>query len=138
MKKIEVILRGIIAFIFLQSLFYKFTGHSEAIHIFSTINMEPGGRIGVGIAELIISILLFIPKTKIISLLGSIGLMFGAIFFHLTTDLGIVVHWDGQNDGGVLFGMGVAATLISIYLLIKFYKNNLPINSIQKIFGLNE
>ena len=66
------------------------------------------------------------------------GLMFGAIFFHLTTDLGIVVHWDGQNDGGVLFGMGVAATLISIYLLIKFYKNNLPINSIQKIFGLNE
>ena len=68
MKKLNIILRGIIAFIFIQSLYYKFTGHAEAVHIFTTIGMEPFGRIVVGIAELIVSILLFIPITKTLSL----------------------------------------------------------------------
>ena len=61
--------------------------------------------------------------------------MCGAIFFHLSTDLGVVVHWDGQNDNGALFGMGVTALIISIYLLIGLYKKNLPFNSIKKIIG---
>lgn len=135
MKKLEIFLRGIIAFIFVQSLFYKFTGHAEAVHIFTTIGMEPLGRIGVGVSELIVSILLFVPKTRILSLLGSIGLMCGAIFFHLSTDLGIVVHWDDQNDNGALFGMGVTALVISCYLLISAYKKNQPINSFKKIIG---
>lgn len=136
MKKLEIFLRGIIAFIFIQSLYYKFSGHPEAVHIFTTIGMEPFGRIGVGVSELIVSILLFIPKTRILLLLGSVGLMCGAIFFHLSTELGIIVHWDNQNDNGALFGMGVTALIISSYLLIGLYKKNLPINSIKKITGL--
>jgi putative oxidoreductase len=135
MQKIEKIFRIIIAFIFVQSLYYKFTGHAEAVHIFTTIGMEPFGRIFVGISELIVAILLFVPKTKILSLLGSIGLMCGAIFFHLSTELGVVVHWDGQNDNGALFGMGVTVLILSTYMLIAYYKNNLPINSIKKIIG---
>jgi putative oxidoreductase len=135
MQKIEKIFRIIIAFIFVQSLYYKFTGHAEAVHIFTTIGMEPFGRIFVGISELIVAILLFVPKTKILSLLGSIGLMCGAIFFHLSTELGVVVHWDGQNDNGTLFGMGVTVLILSTYMLIAYYKNNLPINSIKKIIG---
>ena len=70
MKKIELILKGLIAFIFIQSLFFKFTEHPQAVHVFTTIGMEPFGRIGVGIAELIVSVLLFIPKTRILALLG--------------------------------------------------------------------
>lgn len=135
MKKIDLLLRGIIAFIFVQSLFYKFTGHAEAIHIFTTIGMEPFGRIAIGIAELIISVLLFVPKTRILSLIGTIGLMSGAIFFHLTTELGIIVHWEGQNDGGVLFAMGIIAFILSAFLLVKYYLQNTPINSIKKIIG---
>lgn len=135
MKKLEILLRGIIAFIFIQSLFFKFTGHDQAVHVFTTIGMEPFGRIGVGVSELIVSILLFVPKTRILSLLGSLGLMCGAIFFHLSTDLGIVVHWNGENDKGELFGMGVTALVLSCYLLISAYKKNQPINSFKKIIG---
>jgi uncharacterized membrane protein YphA (DoxX/SURF4 family) len=135
MKKIELILKGLIAFIFIQSLFFKFTEHPQAVHVFTTIGMEPFGRIGVGIAELIVSVLLFIPKTRILALLGSVGLMCGAIFFHLTTDLGIVVHWNKENDKGGLFAMGVAALIISSFLLIRYYKKNLPLNSIKKVIG---
>ena len=86
------IFRIIIAFIFIQALYYKFSGHAEAVHIFTTISMEPFGRISVGISELIVAVLLFLAETRVLSLLGSIGLMCGAIFFHLSTDLGIVVH----------------------------------------------
>jgi uncharacterized membrane protein YphA (DoxX/SURF4 family) len=135
MKKIELILKGLIAFIFIQSLFFKFTEHPQAVHVFTTIGMEPFGRIGVGIAELIVSVLLFIPKTRILALLGSVGLMCGAIFFHLTTDLGIVVHWNKENDKGGLFAMGVAALIISSFLLIRYYKKNLHLNSIKKVIG---
>tara|TARA_B110000003_G_scaffold133975_1_gene135949 strand:+ start:1693 stop:2103 length:411 start_codon:yes stop_codon:yes gene_type:complete len=135
MEKIERIFRIIIAFIFIQSLYFKFSGHAEAVHIFTTIGMEPFGRIGVGISELIVAVLLFLPKTRVLSLLGSIGLMCGAIFFHLSTDLGIVVYWDGENDKGALFGMGVTVLILSTYMLIAYYKNNLPINSIKKIIG---
>ena len=74
--------------------------------------MEPFGRIGVGVSELIVSILLFIPKTRILSLLGSVGLMCGAIFFHLSTELGIIVHWDNQNDNGALYRFHVASNMI--------------------------
>ena len=135
MEKIERIFRIIIAFIFIQSLYFKFSGHAEAVHIFTTIGMEPFGRIGVGISELIVAVLLFPPKTRVLSLLDSIGLMCGAIFFHLSTDLVIVVHWDGENDKGALFRMGVTVLILSTYMLITYYKNNLPINSNKKIIG---
>jgi putative oxidoreductase len=135
MQKIERIFRIIIAFIFIQSLYYKFTGQAVGVHIFSTIGMEPFGRVGVGISEIIVAILLFLPKTRVLSLLGSIVLMCGAIFFHLSTELGVVVHWDGQNDNGKLFDMGVTVLLLSSYMLIAYYKNNLPINSFKKIIG---
>ena len=97
--------------------------------------MEPLGRIGVGISELIVAVLLFLPKTRVLSLLGFIGLMCRAIFFHLSTNLGIVVHWDGKNDKGALFGMRVTVLILSTYMLIAYYKNNISINSIKKIIG---
>ena len=104
MKILSFLLKLIIAVIFIQSLFYKFSGHEQAIHIFSTLGIEPWGRIGIGIAELIIALLLFVPKTSVLAVVGSIGLMAGAVFSHLTTPLGVVVKWNGNSDNGVLFG----------------------------------
>ena len=46
------ILRGVAAVILLQTLFFKFTGAKESIYIFSTLGLEPWGRIGSGVAEL--------------------------------------------------------------------------------------
>ncbi|GGB12602.1 DoxX family protein [Puia dinghuensis] len=92
------ILRGLAAVIMLQTLFFKFTAAPESVYIFSTLGMEPWGRIGIGIGELIASILILIPATTAFGALIGVGLMSGAIFFHLTK-LGIVV----QDDSGQLF-----------------------------------
>ena len=99
-------LSAYIAFVFIQSLFFKFTGSDESIYIFSTLRpwsgialFEPFGRWAIGTAELIASILLFMPRTRIFGAALAIGIMSGAIFFHLFTPLGVVI----MGDGGELF-----------------------------------
>lgn len=91
-------LRIIGALIMLQTLYFKFSGAPESVYIFSTLGMEPWGRIGTGIGELIAAALLLVPATAWLGGLGATGLMSGAVFFHLTK-LGI----DVMGDGGQLF-----------------------------------
>ncbi|EMM77734.1 DoxX family protein [Leptospira santarosai] len=91
-------LRTIVALVFLQTLFYKFTGASESVAIFSKLGMEPWGRIGIGILELVASILLFMPGWNWFGSLLGLGLMSGAIFSHL-----FVIGIEQENDGGLLF-----------------------------------
>ncbi len=98
--------------ILLQTLFFKFTGAAESVYIFSTLGLEPWGRIGSGIAELAAAILLLIPGTSALGALLAAGLMAGAIVSHLTT-LGIEV----QNDGGLLFGLAVTVLACSLIIL---------------------
>ena len=61
------ILQLIAAVILFQTLFFKFSGAKESIYIFSTVGMEPWGRIGSGIVELIASIMLVIPATELLA-----------------------------------------------------------------------
>lgn len=88
------------AIIMLQTLYFKFTAAPESVFIFSQLGLEPFGRIGVGVAELIASILLIIPKSRFIGATMGIGLMLGAVMGHLTK-LGIEV----MEDGGYLFAL---------------------------------
>jgi hypothetical protein len=92
------VLRIIAALIMLQTLYFKFTGAEESVYIFTTLGMEPLGRIGSGVAELIASILLLMPSKAWLGALLSIGIMGGAVLSHLTL-LGIEV----LGDGGQLF-----------------------------------
>lgn len=92
------ILRLVAAIIMLQTLFFKFTAAPESIYIFSTLGMEPWGRVGTGILELIAAILILYPRTTGFGAVLATGLMAGALLSHLTK-LGIVV----QDDGGLLF-----------------------------------
>jgi len=114
LKYLDVIAKGIAAFLMLQTLFFKFTGSPESVYIFSTLGMEPLGRIGTGVGELIASILILLPRTTWLGALGAIGLMSGAIFFHFTK-LGIEV----MNDGGQLFIYACLVLLCAGYLLIR-------------------
>ena len=91
-------LRLIAAAIMLQTLFFKFTAAPESVYIFTKLGMEPWGRIGIGCLELIASVLILIPRTTSLGAFLGVGIIAGAIFFHLT-QLGINV----QNDGGKLF-----------------------------------
>ncbi|MEQ8363857.1 MAG: DoxX family protein [Cyclobacteriaceae bacterium] len=104
--------RVIAALILLQTLFFKFSGSAESIYIFSAVGIEPWGRIGVGVLELIASVMLLISSVSWIGALLSLGLMFGAIGMHLTL-LGIEV----QGDGGYLFILAVAVVICSLFVL---------------------
>ncbi len=115
------LLRVIIAVIFIQTLYFKFTCAPESIYIFSAIGMEPWGRIGSGVVELIASILLLIPKTAWLGACMALGTITGALFFHLTV-LGIQV----QGDGGLLFTL---ACIVFVGSLVTLWleRKNIPI-----------
>jgi len=98
--------------ILLQTLFFKFSGAQESIYIFQTLGVEPYGRIGSGVIELIASILILIPKTTLIGALLGSGTMLGAVFSHIFV-LGVEV----QNDGGTLFVLAVITLLSCLFLL---------------------
>jgi len=99
MKRIfSIALRLLASGIMLQTLYFKFTGQPESIYIFTQAGIEPWGRIGTGIAELIASILLLIPRTVAFGALMSVGLMLGAVATHI-----FILGLEVQGDGGQLF-----------------------------------
>ncbi|PML76632.1 hypothetical protein [Enterovibrio norvegicus] len=118
-----------IAFVFVQSLFFKFTGSPETTFIFGTLGEWSGlawfGQYGaymVGIAELIASILLF-TRLHALGALMAVGTMTGAIFFHLFTPIGVAQPAFNEvgevvgNDGGILFVMACLVWLSAAFLL---------------------
>jgi uncharacterized membrane protein YphA (DoxX/SURF4 family) len=90
--------RVVASSIMLQTLFFKFTGAPESVYIFTQVGMEPWGRIGTGVAELMAAALLLIPATLSLGAITGIGLMLGAIATHIGI-IGISV----MDDGGLLF-----------------------------------
>jgi len=113
-------LRAVAAVILLQTLFFKFTGAPESIYIFTKVGLEPWGRIGSGVAELIAAILILFPPTTWLGACLALAVMAGAIFSHLTV-LGIVV----MDDGGLLFGLALAVAVCSVVLLF-LQRHRLP------------
>lgn len=90
------------AIILLQTLWFKFGGAAESVYIFSQLGVEPYGRVGSGVVELIAGILLLIPRFNWLGALIGLGTMAGAILSHLTV-LGIEI----LGDGGQLFAYAV-------------------------------
>ena len=139
-----------IAFVFLQSLFFKFAGAAEPQYIFGTLEQwaidqfgisglfTPAGVFGfygIGIAELIASVLVLVGVFAGYRLMAAAGglmaaaIMAGAIFFHLFTPLGVVVASPENGvsaDGGLLFGMAVLV-LASGLGLGWLYRDALPL-----------
>lgn len=103
----------IAALIFLQTLYFKFTAHPDSVHIFTEIGGEPYVRIGSGIGELIIALLLLYPRTTFFGAILGFLLMIGAIAQHLLV-LGIVVN----NDGGALFALAITTLLCCGLILL--------------------
>lgn len=127
-----------VAFVFLQSLFFKFTNSPETQYIFGALEgwaaglgfpglFAPDGLFSqyvIGTAELVASLLLLAslaPRLGWLRPLGALmglGVISGAILFHLFTPLGVaVVNADGTSDGGLLFGMAVSVWLSCAILL---------------------
>jgi hypothetical protein len=129
-----------VAFVFIQSLFFKFTGSPETVYIFQGKldpwaaslgfpgTFAPGGIFSakvVGAFELIASTLLLVgaalSKRRAIQVLGAalgLGVISGAIFFHLFTPLGVaVINTDGSSDGGELFSLACGVWICCALLL---------------------
>jgi hypothetical protein len=116
--RLSWLLRTLIAIVFLQTLYFKFTAHPDSVHIFSALGAEPYGRIGLGIIELITSFLILIPRTKLLGIFLSFGIISGAIFSHLLV-LGIHV----EGDGGSLFVLALIV-FAALCVLSFIYKND--------------
>ncbi len=116
------LLRGVAAAILLQTLYFKFTGAPESIYIFTTLGLEPWGRIGTGIVELIASILLLIPRAVVYGAILSLGVISGAIFSHLTK-LGITLPL--VDDHGELFVLALVVFACSLGVLI-LHRHEIP------------
>lgn len=127
-----------VAFVFIQSLFFKFTDSPETQYIFGTLDAWAAGfgfaglfaptgpfsQYVVGSAELVASTLLLAalaPRFRVLRPLGALlalGVISGAIFFHLFTPLGVsVLNADGTRDGGLLFGMACGVWVAGAVLL---------------------
>lgn len=119
--KIILILRIAVAIILIQTLRFKFTAHPDSVYIFETVGLEPYGRIGIGLLELVAGILLLIPKTVWAGALLTLGLIGGAIVMHLT-QLGIEV----RGDGGLLFFTAIITFLLSVIILY-YFRKDIPI-----------
>jgi putative oxidoreductase len=120
---ISWLLRLVAAVILLQTLFFKFTGAKESVYIFSTLGMEPWGRIGSGIVELIAGILLLIPATVVYGAFLAFCSVASAILFHIFK-LGIALT--AVDDHGELFALAVV-TLVCSGAVLFMHRADLPI-----------
>lgn len=139
-KHLHWLLTIFVAFVFVQSLFFKFANAPETIYIFeakldpwaASLGFSglfaPGGIFSakvVGSVELVAAILLLVGAVisgqRRLQVLGAalgLGVISGAIFFHLFTPLGVAVqNTDGSSDGGQLFGMACGVWLSCAALL---------------------
>lgn len=121
-------LQTLVALILFQTLFFKFTAAEESVYIFTKLNMEPWGRIGSGVAELVACILLLIPRTVPWGAILTLGAISGALVSHLTR-LGVVV----RDDRGLLFGLAVVSWLASAAIL--FLRRKEILNGISQWRG---
>ncbi|QXC55882.1 hypothetical protein KSS82_01175 [Vibrio mimicus] len=134
-----------IAFVFVQSLFYKFSGSYETQFIFQTLGGWSGftwfgdwGAYLIGSAELVASILLF-TRWHGLGAVMSVGIMSGAIFFHLFTPLGIAMPEFNEagemvgNDGGLLFTMACLVWVCGVYLTVRDWRSSE--STLQRMIG---
>jgi putative oxidoreductase len=117
------LVRIVVAVILLQTLFFKFSGAKESIYIFSTLGVEPWGRLGSGAIELIAALLLLVPRTAVLGAILALGTISGAIFAHLTK-LGIKLT--AVNDHGELFALAVAVFVGSL-VIVYLHRAELPV-----------
>ena len=119
MKKQNILshsLSILVAFILVQTLYFKFTGAPESVYLFTKLGIEPWGRIGTGVFELIASLLILIPSIRIYGAILGAGLMTGAIASHL-----FVIGITSAGDGGLLFVLAcvVFASCLSLIWILR-------------------
>lgn len=112
MRAVDWIVRLVAAAILLQTLYFKFLGAEESVHIFTELGAEPWGRYLSGAAELGAAVMLLVGGTVHLGALLASGIMVGALLSHVFV-LGIEV----QQDGGLLFVLALVVLACSLTAL---------------------
>jgi uncharacterized membrane protein YphA (DoxX/SURF4 family) len=102
---------------------YKLTGDPGSVWLFTVLSnwLHIGGyekpfRLFVGGMEIAASVLLVIPVTRMWGAALALGVMSGAIFFHVVSPLGI----DPYHDGGTLFKEACTVWLCAAFVLLSY------------------
>ena len=106
-----------IAAILVQTLYFKFTYAPETQLIFAKLGGRPAATIA-GVAELVCAVLLLLPRGAVWGALLALGVMGGAIATHLIViGIEVVDPATGTGDGGLLFGLALAVTVLALVVL---------------------
>ncbi len=108
----ERVLAIVAAIILLQTLYFKFSAHSTSVALFTELGIEPWGRIGIGVLELIAGSLLLFRSVSFHGALLAFGLMLGAILSHAGK---IGIKFQGDYE---LFIFAVIVFLASMLVLL--------------------
>ncbi len=102
---------------------FKLTANPGSVELFTTIvtwlhipDYEAPFRLGVATMEIIASVLVINVPTRLFGAVFAMGVMSGAIFFHVLSPLGI----DPYNDGAVLFKQACAVWLASAFIVVAY------------------
>jgi hypothetical protein len=111
---------------------YKLTANEGSVWLFQTLadwlfipGYERPFRLGVAAVEILASVLVVIPWTRIPGALLALGVMTGAIFFHTVSPLGI----DPYGDGGALFKRACAVWLAALFILFAYRREALAMGA---------
>jgi uncharacterized membrane protein YphA (DoxX/SURF4 family) len=124
------ICRIVAALIMLQTLYFKFSGAEESILIFSKVGIEPWGRYATGVAELVASILILIPRTSVLGALLAVGIMAGALVTHL-----FIIGIEVAGDNGLLFIYASCVMIASLYIIYSGRKDIITIIHNRRILS---
>ena len=102
---------------------FKLSGNAGSVELFTTLTdwlglhgYEAWMRLGVAWAEIAASVLVINQPSRMWGAAGALGLMSGAIFFHVASPLGV----DPYGDGGVLFKEACGVWLCSAFILVAY------------------
>jgi len=102
---------------------YKLTGNPGSVWLFTVLSdwlfipgYEKPFRLFVASMEIAASVLVVIPYTRMWSAALALGVMSGAIFFHVVSPLGI----DPYHDGGALFKEACTVWLCAVFILLSY------------------
>jgi hypothetical protein len=102
---------------------YKLTGNPGSVWLFTTLSdwlfldgYEKPFRLSVASTEILASVLVVIPPTRMYGAGLALCIMSGAIFFHVASPLGI----DPYGDGGSLFKEACGVWLLSAFILLVY------------------
>lgn len=130
-QNITFILRLVVAGLFLQSLFLKFSAATISISVFSQLGIEPSGRLITGVAELLLVILILVPRTHILGAFLGFCLTTGALLVHLLV-IGIIV----KGDGGLMFSLKLI-TFVTCFLIMYLKKDKIKAGIQKSVSFLN-